>query len=903
MFSSGATNTSFAVAELMREFGHEVEFIQFNGDKSWWDDCQSLSPQWKVVHINDAKNYDLIFEVDRMTLPTEVRTRISRKCVWLVRKPFLLQELEIAIFPTTMTMKREFAGLSEVWIMDTAAAMEEGSVQALELLSNLPVRVIPFVWSPSPAAIHMQESNINAWIISTVAELKNLHPDGKIIPPWVVHIAETNTTNASSAVLPMVILREAKRRGINIGRWKLHNTDVISTSKFFLENIVKNCCDEAVGLSGELVGRQRSVEWARKPMSLVLSHLRFSIIRPLLLDVVWAGIPLIHNSPMLREIGQGLENCYYSDNHVGEACHAIRKMENDFINLQGVFAQDNLKNIRARLLAAFSPVSAVVKEGWGAALNCLHKIGAQELAPPSHEESTLRVGFSDMWENFNPAYNFFVLMLSAAGEKLSPPIKVVGAAADATSNIVIFGPFGSAWKSLPAEQPKIHFTGENSPPLDGPGVQLNLGFGHYDMVGEDYLRFPLWILEIDWFGADATKIVNPKPIPLERCTKVFSDEIARKKKFCAFVVSNPSNPVRNAAFQWLSEYKKVDSAGRLFNNIGEDIFAGLGGGGGELLKHEFLKDYKFCLTYENNAARGYTTEKLLHAKAAGCIPIYWGDEAVERDFSTSGFIDARKFKSPEELIEAVRRVDTDDSEWLKRFSVPALDPYRVAWCQRTMAECARRMFILGGFVSESFPVTIGDVAVAVAPVAVAPVAVAHVAEAVAAPCGCPGHTTPAGIRYKHLYSCMTSALPPSAPDSPLLVPDEPKVCGTAGCIDCPPLESVAAPVPVPVAVAETTRVSCVGCGKPKPDYNHPNWPSPITKRFAKHLAKHSGRTDPKSIKTHEDALEYIAKRGNISVETLLQWTMKHFQSFSQPWTLVEGPSKFDMGTAPATWWR
>jgi hypothetical protein len=112
----------------------------------------------------------------------------------------------------------------------------------------------------------------------------------------------------------------------------------------------------------------------------------------------------------------------------------------------------------------------------------------------------------------------------------------------------------------------------------------------------------------------------------------------------------------------------------------------------------------------------------------------------------------------------------------------------------------------------------------------------------------------------------------------------------------------AAPAPVAEAAPETTRVCCVGCGKPKPNYNHPNWPSPITKRFAKHLAKHSGNTDPKTIRTHEDALEYIAKRANISVETLLQWTMKHFQSFSQPWTLVEGPSKFVMGTAPATWW-
>jgi hypothetical protein len=110
-------------------------------------------------------------------------------------------------------------------------------------------------------------------------------------------------------------------------------------------------------------------------------------------------------------------------------------------------------------------------------------------------------------------------------------------------------------------------------------------------------------------------------------------------------------------------------------------------------------------------------------------------------------------------------------------------------------------------------------------------------------------------------------------------------------------EPVAEAAPEPVAEAAPEA-------KPKPNYNHPNWPSPITKRFAKHLAKHSGlrNQDPKSIKTHQDALEYIAKRGNISVETLLGWTMSHFQSFSQPWTLVEGPSKFDRGTAPAKWW-
>ena len=133
-------------------------------------------------------------------------------------------------------------------------------------------------------------------------------------------------------------------------------------------------------------------------------------------------------------------------------------------------------------------------------------------------------------------------------------------------------------------------------------------------------------------------------------------------------------------------------------------------------------------------------------------------------------------------------------------------------------------------------------------------------------------------QYKEMFG---ADLPPP---SPPVVPDQDKLCGTAGCIECPP--AVAEPVAEPVAAQ-----------KPKPNYNHPNWPSPMTKRFAKHLAKRSGKTDPKTIKTHQGALEFIAKRANVSVETLLKWTINHY------WTLVQGSSHhFHMSTGSATWW-
>lgn len=707
MFSSGLANTSLAIAETLRDQGHDVTLLSLT-NQLWWDDCEEA--KFPVIPVAEAKDFDVLFEIDRMMLPSEKRA-FARHTVWVIRHPFILGELEATLFPTAHTPKREFEGLSQVWLFDTAA--EEGAVQALELLTRVPVRIVPFLWTPSIAEAHMKTCGISSWIENTVKELRSLQGSMNQIPTWKPHVAEKNTTNASSSIIPLVILREAKRRGFQMGKWKIHNTEVVKNSKFFMENIVKHCIDADV--SGELIGRQRSVEWALEPMSFLLAHSRFTGLRPLLLDCAWAGIPLIHNSPALRDIGLGLETLYYPDNRIGEACDALRKMENDMVTLKGMFAPGATEAIRRAIKARFG--------GWERLMDSFLPLSSSMPSEPSKplaHASVLRVGFSDMWDSFAPDYNFFTLMLSAAGAKLDPPVQVIGEPANPDSTVVIFGPFGESWRKLPESQPKIHFTGENTVPISA--ASLNLGFHHFDMTGQEYLRFPLWILEIDWFGADVQRIVNPKPISLDLCTKVDATALARKKKFCAFVVSNPSNPVRNTAFQWLSEYKSVDSAGRLMNNMGDGLFAGAGGGGGEQRKVEFLKDYKFCLAYENNSARGYTTEKFLHAKAAGCIPIYWGDPAIERDFSLAGAIDARGVKTQEELISLVRAVDESDSEWLKRYAVPALDAYRVAWCHRTMAECARRIFKLGGFAPKSFPATVGDLPVAPAPVApVAPV--------------------------------------------------------------------------------------------------------------------------------------------------------------------------------------
>src|SRR2546422_2470980 len=81
------------------------------------------------------------------------------------------------------------------------------------------------------------------------------------------------------------------------------------------------------------------------------------------------------------------------------------------------------------------------------------------------------------------------------------------------------------------------------------------------------------------------------------------DEImAAKTHFCSFIASNTRHPrttrKRNAFFHRLSRYKKVDSGGRAFNNIGYQVPGGPWG------KIEFLRPYKFNIAFRERVPSG-----------------------------------------------------------------------------------------------------------------------------------------------------------------------------------------------------------------------------------------------------------------------------------------------------------
>lgn len=200
--------------------------------------------------------------------------------------------------------------------------------------------------------------------------------------------------------------------------------------------------------------------------------------------------------------------------------------------------------------------------------------------------------------------------------------------------------------------PRILFTGEAMCP-DFNLYDYAIGFD-YISFQDRYLHYPLCLLKKDLLEKAMIKHQLDESVYLS------------KKKFCNSVISAGGGVgnIRDYFFDELSKYKQVDSGGRYRNN--------LPGGQPVPDKLEFQKGYKFSLALENTSFPGYTTEKIIDAWAAGTLPIYWGNPRIAEEFNPGSFINCNDFENPQELIEYIKKIDSDDSKYLELMKQPII---------------------------------------------------------------------------------------------------------------------------------------------------------------------------------------------------------------------------------------
>jgi len=246
----------------------------------------------------------------------------------------------------------------------------------------------------------------------------------------------------------------------------------------------------------------------------------------------------------------------------------------------------------------------------------------------------IKIDFSDFWGGYDKKDNYFYNLL----------IEEFDVEITDKPDFLFFSIFGNNHQKYNCK--KIFYTGENIPP---PMDYCDWSFSFDYLDDPRNYRLPHYLLYPGYY-----ELTNPKII----------DESISKRKFCNFVASNGNCQERNWFVQELSKYKKVDCGGRFMNNIGYAVTD----------KRKFQSEYKFSISFENNAYRpqhnGYTTEKIMEPMTVNSIPLYWGNPRIDLEFNSNSFVNFYDFGNFKDMIDFIIELDQNDGKYLQKLQTP-----------------------------------------------------------------------------------------------------------------------------------------------------------------------------------------------------------------------------------------
>jgi hypothetical protein len=258
---------------------------------------------------------------------------------------------------------------------------------------------------------------------------------------------------------------------------------------------------------------------------------------------------------------------------------------------------------------------------------------------------TIVIGFADTFIGL--ADRFWIEILSSRYNVIRN---------DKDPQILIFGDenFGKSNEQYdPQKVFKLFYTGENRR-FWNYKCHAGITFDHID--DERHYRLPLYVPSIWEFQKD----FNYPDLDNNLL------QVKEKTSFCSFINRNAQCQRRNQFFSKLSEYKKVDAGGPVFNNTPMV---------GPLRKDkiDYLSTRKFNICFENGSHPGYATEKIMDAFYAKTIPIYWGSPTIEIDFNPDAFLNWHDYLDDDLFIKRIIELDTNDELYYDMINQP---PFR-----------------------------------------------------------------------------------------------------------------------------------------------------------------------------------------------------------------------------------
>lgn len=266
----------------------------------------------------------------------------------------------------------------------------------------------------------------------------------------------------------------------------------------------------------------------------------------------------------------------------------------------------------------------------------------------------MKISFCDFWGGFQEKNNILYHILDSLTDFKVIPLS------DQT-DVLFYSCYGNSHVYTNRQKTKkIFWPGENIRPNFNE-CDFSLSFD-FDSYNNRNCRFPLWLTYIDFFNKKT--YVNQKyllPVDYVLFPKINNTFFkTTKTQECCILTKHLKNR-KDELLNSLASKITVHGFGSYFNNGIPD---------GEDIKMNLISNYKFHICFENSLYPGYYTEKLLHAKAAGTIPIYYADQRICEDFNPDGFLNLYDYKNINDFIDFIVQVNTNSNLYNNILNTP-----------------------------------------------------------------------------------------------------------------------------------------------------------------------------------------------------------------------------------------
>lgn len=252
----------------------------------------------------------------------------------------------------------------------------------------------------------------------------------------------------------------------------------------------------------------------------------------------------------------------------------------------------------------------------------------------------VKIKFLGFWDDFDESDNIFINILKERYD----------VALSDNPDYLFFSPLGEFYRYAHYDCIRIMYTGEPYS-ADWNSTDYAIDFDEYTF-NDRHMRYPLYLCQNQKKGPGTSR----KKLTSEEAERICSE----KKAFCNFIYGHQTvDGNREAIFEEISKYKRVDSIGRYKNNMPNGETAVFSGEKAD--KQSYLKAYKFTIAAESMRQEGFTTEKIKDALDAYSIPVYYGNLQVTSEFNSKAFVNFNDFETFEEGTQYLKKIDTDDS--------------------------------------------------------------------------------------------------------------------------------------------------------------------------------------------------------------------------------------------------